>query len=729
MDPHRLHAFDRCILALHPDELVQVNVFRTIAVILGCCILLDAGASSWPVEGVTLFVSPIGNDSWSGTSQSPNEQQTDGPFATIERARDEIRRKKNLGVLPASGTSVEISGGVYQLDQPFTLTEEDSGSVTAPILYQARIGDDVRLVGGPTLSPALFKPVTAPDILRRLDPAAHNKVLQFDLHKLGRDDLSPLKEGIGGDEPDPGVQLFFKNEPMTLARWPNESAVTIQNTLNVKPINIRGIKGDGGGQFIYKGHRPARWVGEPNIWLHGYWFWDWSDERVRVKSISPDKHVITIASPQHRYGYRKGQPYYAVNILSELDSPGEWYIDRGTSILYFWPPSNITDGTTQLSWIPNIVSINGASHLRLHGMTMEAARQTAVVINGAVDVRLSACTIRNSGGSGVLIGLGSSNSGVAGCDLYNLGDDGIRLSGGDRKTLTSAKLYADNNHIHHYSRWNHSYKPAIWADGVGATITHNLIHDAPHQAIGFAGNDHIIGFNEIYRVCTQSNDAGAVYAGRDWSMRGTVIRNNYFHDIYGLGGRGAVAVYLDDMLSGINIENNIFWNTQKMAVQLGGGHDNKVRNNIFVGAELAVATDARGLGWARGSFDAMQKSLAAVPYRESPWRERYPSLLTILRDEPMAPKGTVIERNIFVGASTVQNMIAADARPFVTVKGNLENADPLFVDAAHGDFRLTPESPALRNGFEPIPIEQIGLYLSADRPSGAAILSEPDGAP
>lgn len=692
-------------------------MFHRLAPILGYCALLGACGMSAPVVSATLFVSPAGNDNWSGTLSAPNEERTNGPYATLERARDEIRRTKKAGRLPASGFVVEILGGNYLLAKPFTLIEEDSGTATAPIFYRTRTGEKVLLMGGPTLAQNLFEPVKSSDILRRLDPGARSKVLQFDLHKLGRNDLWILKEGIGGENSEPGIQLFFKTEPMTLARWPNEGSITIKETLDITPINIRGTKGDSGGQFLYEGERPTRWIGESGVWLHGYWFWDWSDERMKVQSITPNTHTITIAPPQHRYGYRKGQSYYALNVLAELDSPGEWYLDRGTAILYFWPPSDITGGAAQLSWIPNIVSLNGASHIRLHGMTMEAARETAVIMKGATDVRLSACTIRNSGSGGVLIGLGSSDSGVAGCDFYNLGDGGIHLSGGNRRTLTSAKLYADNNHIHHYGRWNNTYKPAISADGVGAKITHNVIHDAPHQAIAFAGNDHLIAFNEIYEVCTQSNDAGAVYAGRDWSMRGTVIRNNYFHDISGLGGQGAVAVYLDDMMSGISIENNIFWKTQKMAVQLGGGRDNIVRNNIFVGTELAVATDARGLGWARGSFDSMQMNLAAVPYRESPWRERYPTLVTILQDEPMTPKGNLIERNVFFGAGALRDMISTDARPFITVKDNLEDEDPLFVDSDRGDFRIRPESPAFKYGFEPIQTEPIGLYRSADRES------------
>ncbi len=45
-------------------------------------------------------------------------------------------------------------------------------------------------------------------------------------------------------------------------------------------------------------------------------------------------------------------------------------------------------------------------------------------------------------------------------------------------------------------------------------------------------------------------------------------------------------------------------------------------------------------------------------------------------------------------------------------------ADPMFVDAAHDDFHLKPESPALTKiGFKPLPIEKMGLYKDELRPT------------
>ena len=56
-----------------------------------------------------------------------------------------------------------------------------------------------------------------------------------------------------------------------------------------------------------------------------------------------------------------------------------------------------------------------------------------------------------------------------GCDIYETGDGGISLDGGDRVTLTPADAGAENNHIHHYSRWNRVYQPGIAVCAAWAT--------------------------------------------------------------------------------------------------------------------------------------------------------------------------------------------------------------------------------------------------------------------
>ena len=220
--------------------------------------------------------------------------------------------------------------------------------------------------------------------------------------------------------------------------------------------------------------------------------------------------------------------------------------------------------------------------------------------------------------------------------------------------------------------------------GVGNRIAHNLIHDAPHMAIAFGGNDHVIEFNEIHSVVYESNDAGVMYAGYNPTMRGHEIRYNYIHHIYGFQSKGCVGVYLDDMFCSAHIFGNVFYDVPRAAF-IGGGRDNLVENNIFVDCKPAVHVDARCLGWAKDGIVQLRQRLAEMPYRQEPWRSRFPRLLDYLDDEPAVPKGNVIQRNICVGK---WDEIEKKARPYVTFRDNLLDADPHFVDATRHNYQL-----------------------------------------
>jgi hypothetical protein len=652
-------------------------------------------------EGLTLHVAPNGNDGWSGRVAAP--KSGDGPFRTLARARDEIRKIKKSGTLPAGGMVVELRGGSYELAVTLELSADDSGTATAPIEWRARCGEEVRISGGVRIGN--FRSVTDAAVLKRLDASARGKVLQADLRAAGVKDLGQ----VTGDN---RLELFYQDKPMILARWPNAGFVNIVDLVGGKTVDVRGTVGDAIGKFTYKGDRPNRWIGEKDVWLHGYWFWDWSDQREQIESIDTARRVISLVPPYHNYGYRKGQWYYAFNLLPELDTPGEWYLDRSSGTLYFWPPAPLEQGKAVASAIPTLVSMNKVSHVNLRGLILEACRDTAVVARDVAHVQIVGCTIRNTGSWG--ISLSGSSSGVLGCDICDTGNGGVSLSGGDRKTLSPAALVADNNHIHHYGRWNPMYQSAIYLNGVGNRATHNLIHDAPHMAILFGGNEHLIEFNEIHDVCRESNDAGAIYGGRDWTMRGTRIRYNYFHDISGFQGHGCVGVYLDDQFSGTEIRGNLFYKVTRAAM-IGGGRDCTIVNNVFVDCTPATHVDARGLNWAAFSRDTMEKSLAAVPYQNALWASRYPKLVPILDQNPMAPVGNLIARNICVRGRWGD--FEAAAKPMVTFQDNLLDQDPRFVDADHQNFQLKDDSPAYKLGFQRIPLEKIGLYRSPQRGS------------
>jgi hypothetical protein len=672
--------------------------------------ILAGGVLALICHGVladTLFVATDGNDANPGTQEQP--------FATLERARDEIRLRKATSTLPAGGTTVEVRGGVYQLARPLELMERDSGAENAPIVYRASPGETVKIVGGRVVTG--WKQVTDPAVLNRLDAAARDQVWQADLKTLGITDL----QGIGQAQTyqsDPGLEMFFQDQPMTLARYPNQGYLKIAAVPDAGGARQTGQVTAPDGKIIYDDPRPARWASEKDVWLHGFWVWDWADLRVPLGGVDATAHTLTIGSGRP-FAVRTGQWFYAENVLPELDSPGEWYLDRETSILYFWPPAPLSSGQVLVSVVRDLVRLNDVSQVTFRGLLVEAGRGSAFVVRGGDNVRVVACTIRNLGNWAVKV-YGGTRHGVVGCDIYQTGQGGIHLEAGDRKTLTPAGHYADNNHIHHTARWDPVYQQAITVFGVGNRATHNLIHHVPHIAIGFTGNDQTIEYNEIHTAVFQSNDAGAIYTSppdETWSMRGHKIRYNYLHNIHGFENKGCLGVYLDDCFSSADISSNIFYDVAT-PILIGGGRDNLMTNNLFVNCRQAFSIDARGLGWAKGVGTFATKELFDLDYKKPPWSVRYPELLNILEDEPLAPKGNVMARNVCWGGKW--GWTEPKALPLVKFENNLIDTDPHFVGKPPADFALAKDSPAWKLGFKPIPREKIGVYMSEDRASWPA---------
>jgi hypothetical protein len=655
-------------------------------------------------EAVNYYVAADGNDVWTGRLPAPNADKTDGPFATLDRVQ------KELNVLFSRNDPLKVTcylrQGTYHLKKT---VEIGPLSTTSHLTFRPYENEKVRITGGRKLT--RFQPVTNSAVRTRLPKAARDHVLQVDLEALGITDFGQVRSG--------GVVLYFNDQPMTLARWPNDKFTHIQDITDEAPNESHGRKGSKVGKFYYETDGPDRWVGETDIWLHGYWFWDWADSYEKVETIDPRANLITLAKPDHGYGFLKGHRFYALNVLAELDQPGEWKLDRDTGILYFWPPAPIDSADTYVSNLQTAISLKDASHVTLQGILFDMTRSTAVRITGGSHNRIAGCTIRNIGANAISVNGGDHHTVIA-CDLYNLASGGISLAGGDRKSLTPADHLAENNHIHHYGQWKRTYTPAVGVSGVGNRVRHNLFHDAPHNAVQLSGNEHVIELNEFHHVCLETDDVGAFYMGRDWTQRGNVVRHNYFHHLgHGGKGVGVMAIYLDDWSSGTTITGNICYQAGR-AVLIGGGRDNIVDNNVFVDCVPAVHIDSRGLGWAKGYFSGTTTTLVdrleAMNYKQPPYSKRYPELLTLYDDEPAVAKGNKITRNISVGGRWL-DLANGLTDQVVFLKDNLVDTDPRFVDRANDDFSLQPDSPALDLGFKSIPIDKIGLYKDEFRRS------------
>lgn len=283
---------------------------------------------------------------------------------------------------------------------------------------------------------------------------------------------------------------------------------------------------------------------------------------------------------------------------------------------------------------------------------------------------------RAARGARVILTGGACHRAVS-CASHDLALGAIRVAGGDRTTLTPSHHEILNHHIHDFSQWLRTGPYGVLFDGVGQRVAHHLIHDAPFEALYQRGNDHVLEFNEVYRVGTETGDSGAIHTGRDFTWQGNIIRHNYWHDLQGPGLHGVTAVYLDDFSSGYKIHGNVFYHAGR-AVQLGGGRDNTVANNLFVECDPAVHLDARGLGWARNYFNGDYPWLfdrcREMHGDQPPYATRYPRLKTILQDEPAVPKGNVVQGNVSWGSGRrcdVYDFCAFDFHRAITMRDNL----------------------------------------------------------
>ncbi len=651
--------------------------------------------------GHTFYVAPGGDDHNAGSRHKP--------FATLRRAVEAAHGVNGK-------MTVYLREGTYRLENTVTVPA-GTGELTISSYHgeQACLTGGVRITGFVSLD-------LSQSTARRIAPDIRPHVRQVDLKKLGITDYGEITpRGFGRPITPSGLELYFNGRPMPPARWPDSGWVRIGRV----PEELQG-RG-----FVYRGDRPSRWLQSKDIWMHGYWKWDWSDSYVKIAGIDTLKKEIIAAPPYGNYPFTEGKRYYVFNLPEELDAPGEWYLDRQSGILYFYPPAETETAEIFVSLLREpLLHLEDTRGVVLRDLTLEYSCGAGIVITGGQDNRISGCTIRNLGTVAVSIGrlkadLGGTiykntlyngnagtGNGVSACEIYRTGEGGILLGGGDRKTLQPGGNFVEACRIHDCSRWVRTYRAGVFMYGVGNIVRHNEIFDLPHTAVFFWGNDHTIEYNEIHHVCMETGDAGALYLGRDWTQRGSVIRYNYIHHLHGVEGESGftdvMGVYLDDWASGTTVFGNIFYKAGR-SIMIGGGRDNLVENNIIIEGMPAMHVDARGTGWATYYFNGTDNTLferyAAVHADRPPYSVKYPQLLHIMDNHPELPVGNCFICNVSCGGRW-RDLLNGLTDSLVCFKDNvhLERCDLLksFPPVIRYDTAVFPP------GFQKIPFEEIG---------------------
>jgi len=706
-------------------------------------------------------VAPNGDDASAGT--------VDRPLATLAGAIAGARAAEDDGP-----STITLHEGTYPIGETVKLAVGDSGTAEAPLVIRAAPGEEVRLTGGTRIGE--WGPVSRAAVRERLAPESRPHVLQADLNALGALDFGSV--GPGGRR----AELFFDQQYMTLARYPNDGFLRIadvpEEAKRKRPVSDpkRPDLNRHEGPFNYDGDRPERWGDAPDIWMHGFWFHDWRDEYHEVLRFDVDRKEAWPKPPYHSYGYREGQRYYFLNILEELDQPGEWYLDRGTGIVYLWPPSPVDGSEVTFPELQQpMLALDGASHVSIRGITFECSRAGAIAISGGRGVEVAGCVVRNVAGTGINIAGGTGHS-VRSCDLYQVGGTAIYVNGGDRKTLSPGGHVVENCHIHDFAQVQKTYQHAVTLQGVGNRISHCYIHDSPHAGIGYAGNDHVIEYCDFTRVAQETGDVGCIYAAMDWTYTGHIFRHNYFHHIHAPGKLGCFTIYPDLPCGGIHLYGNVFYDVDQV-FHTNSGRGMLIENNLFVqcsrGMRFNVWMDAQK--FLPGGNWQMVERVEQIGYDEPPYATRYAMLARLAEDFALGedewlqralPKDNVIRRNVSFGDSYFLHVSPQAGLEHVRVEENLI-CDPIaFVGSPTGDgksqtyriddeatgrllsgagnilagdaeppsfspegLQLPENSPAWELGFEPIPFREIGLQLDEYRrtlPAAEPVI-EPEG--
>ena len=701
---------------------------------------------------VTFHVNPSAAPGGDGSSTKP--------FATLEAARDGVRAARNAGKV-ASGEAVEIvlAPGDYVQTEGFVLEPCDGGaSDSAPVVWRAAKTDTARIVGGVRVPMRAFRPVTNASVLARLPEEARGKVLQADVSAILPGKV-PSMAAAFGDTPTAPL-LFLNHRFGTLARWPNADFTSFSKCVD-HGARIKMTSGGGSvnkpGAFIYSDPRAKRWNFAEGVWLNGYWTHDWSNHSVKAASYGAENgtnDVIRLADTIP-YGVmggtwgRKDRRFYVFNLLDELDAPGEWYLDRARKILYICPPEGGLKDSDEVfvavSGAP-LVSAKDIAHVRFAGITFEYAYGDGLSIVGT-DVQVVSCRAACCGGTGVVL-RGDRNV-MRSCEVVQVGRAGVSANGGDRKTLRRADSLFEDNHVHDFGVFQRTYAPGFGVNGCGITLRANVMHEAPHSAVLYGGNEHLFEYNNVYRVLLETGDAGAYYTGRDWTTQGNVLRFNYTHDL-GAGGEIAntMGFYFDDCDCGDEVYGNVFHNVSR-GIMVGGGREHPICNNIFSRCLIGMSIDCRGMTWKHwnsaehgGPSWLLEDKAKAFDYTNGVWAARYPRLANIMNDHPREPLYNPVENNVFIDsqkeilaldrvaplarmAPIAGNIVintqgtngvrcaSIDARiaSGFTVLNGTTNAPCAFgfVDATNGDFRLLPDAAILKAcpAFRPLPLARI----------------------
>jgi len=638
------------------------------------------------------FVSTDGNDKWTGKLPEPNETKTDGPFATITKARDAIRKMKAQNGLTQPIT-VMIREGTYTLDEPIIFEDQDSGTEDCPITYVAYPGEKPTISGGREIK-------------------AEWKTYKEDIMVCS---IPEVKEGNFYF-----TQLFANGKRQNRARLPHDGYYFIEEAVDEVA-------------FKYKEGDFKRWHNLNDVEV--VFFHSWNETRFIVSELNEENRIVRFLDPKAKHtigwgGAGGANRYYIENVLEGLQNPGDWYLDKQTGELYYFPIDDIDNLEIVVPVLEQLIKFEGKGgieYINIRDLTFaytswtlpengypdcgdvgDIVEPSAITFENARNCNFEGNCIRNVGTYAFEI-TGPGNK-IVDNQIFDTGGGGIISRSYDKDVNVISY-----NHIHHCGEVYPS-AVAINIDDGGGHVAHNLIHDISHSGIytrhwatEYQPRERenqeqglIIEYNEIYDVMQKMNDGGGLFV-RDSNI---VIRNNLIHDVYSFAHRcPGWGIYLGCETRDTIVENNVVYRAREIIHVWYFDRNITMENNIFIDGEISQINYQNPKHLSHEDVKLLRNILCY---------SGEDSLLFKLSGERSLPSESDYNLFFHMAGKQLKNTGAPGVDSFREWQEHgLDThsivADPLFVDPENDDYSLKPESPAFKLGFQPIDISNVGL--------------------
>ena len=623
--------------------------------------------------GTTIFMNAEGNDSGDGSASRP--------VCTLGKAVDLVRKVRPDA--KAGFAEIVLAPGTYRQERTIDLAASDDNLV----IRSSDPANPAVISGGIVLSK--WGKVTDKETLDKLPMNVRDRVLVCDLKQHGITAVGDLefggfgsKRAAGGDyrfKTFPVPELFFKGNPQTMARWPDNTYVFIPVAKDPKQPD----------------QRYARWAKETDLWVYGYFANVWADAYEKIASIEPSGKM-NVVQPQNKHGFGRNEGC-VINALCELDQPGEWHLDSKKGLVHYLPPVGFDPKKCVLSAFYTMISASNCNNLQVRDLTVEYVRGDPMVFTNCSNLLLARVNIRCCSGLGIRVSGGKRHL-IHSCTIDCMGRGGIDIMAGSWQNLEPSGSVIENCRISNISHIDRTYTQAIVIDGMGFKVRHNSFVNIPSSAIRVEASESLIELNYFNHCVYESGDQGAIDVWKNLLYRGNIIRWNDFDRIIG-DHHGPAGVRLDDYISGFMVSENIFRKGTPRggfgAIQFNQGRDNHFEGNcIFDWNSACTGTSAVGNDW---NFRVKRNAgivLKKADWESATWQKRYPMLKDLLNGD---------NSHNYMG----------DNRRFGITKLGQVKAGVVFADAEgspdlHGETLASVKTVMVP--WHPIPIDKIGPY-------------------